>query len=247
MRERCGQSCARIGQCHAEDCKVHALVRRQLRRCSSRVDVNALAVHLDQKRKRFPANPVGRALRRRRLRRGFSGDRPACEGGRSNGTLPNNRSCVADNTRIFHGPIRRTSPGFTASPDEAPARLARSTLDADAIRRARVFAITVGNIQQVIEMSVRHQNRVRFWREMTQSIVDAGRVWLNARTKCYAQKVHAREVRIDQQGVSFEFELVTVRAEISHAHAVARRRAANRSQRVARNDRVPAPTLAQRR
>ncbi len=74
-------------------------------------------------------------------------------------------------------------------------------------------------------MSVRYQNRVRFWREMTQSIVDAGRVRLNARTKCYAQKVHAREVRIDQQGVSFEFELVTVRAEISHAHAVARRRA----------------------
>ena len=60
---------------------------------------------------------------------------------------------------------------------------------------------------------------------MVQSIVDAGGVWLNARTKCYAQKIHAREVRIDQQGVSFEFELVTVRAEISHAHAVARRRA----------------------
>ena len=59
-------------------------------------------------------------------------------------------------------------------------------------------------------------------RQMKQSIVDAGGVWLNARTKCYAQKVHAREVRIDQQGVSFEFELVTVRAEISHAHAVAR-------------------------
>ena len=59
-------------------------------------------------------------------------------------------------------------------------------------------------------------------REMAQSIVDAGGVWLNARTKCYAQKVHTREVRIDQQGVSFEFELVTVRAEISHAHAVAR-------------------------
>jgi len=59
-------------------------------------------------------------------------------------------------------------------------------------------------------------------RQMKQSIVDAGGVWLNARTKCYAQKVHAREVRIDQQGVSFEFELVTVRAEISHAHTVAR-------------------------
>ncbi len=62
-------------------------------------------------------------------------------------------------------------------------------------------------------------------REMAQSVVDAGGVWLNARTKRYAQKIHAREVRIDEQGVSFEFELVTVRAEISHAHAVARRRA----------------------
>lgn len=73
-----------------------------------------------------------------------SAETPVCEGGRSNGTLPNNRSCVADNTRILHGPIRRTSPGFTASADEAPARLARSTLDADATRRARVFAITTG-------------------------------------------------------------------------------------------------------
>ena len=59
---------------------------------------------------------------------------------------------------------------------------------------------------------------------MAQSIVDTGRVWLNARTKCHAQKIHAREVRIDQQRVSFEFKLVTVRAEVSHAHAVARRR-----------------------
>src|SRR6516225_10562965 len=63
-----------------------------------------------------------------------SADRPAFEGGRSYGTFPNSRSCVADNTRIFHGPIRFTSPGFTESPDKAPARLARSTLDGDAIR-----------------------------------------------------------------------------------------------------------------
>ena len=64
----------------------------------------------------------------------------------------------------------------------------------------------------MIEMSVRYQNRVRFWREMTQSIIDACGVRLNVRTKCDAQKVHAREVRIDKQGVAFEFELVTVRA-----------------------------------
>src|SRR5437763_7411712 len=74
-------------------------------------------------------------------------------------------------------------------------------------------------------MPVRHQNGVRFYREMTQSIVDARSVWLNTRTKCYAQNIHAREVRVDQQSVSFEFELVTIRAQISHTHTAARRRA----------------------
>src|SRR6476646_7769183 len=73
-------------------------------------------------------------------------------------------------------------------------------------------------------MSVGYQNRVCFWRQMTQSIIDWGRVWLNARIECCAQKVHAREVRIDQEGVSFDFELVTVRAEVSHAYTVARHR-----------------------
>ena len=42
------------------------------------------------------------------------------------------------------------------------------------------------------------------------------------RTKCEAQNAHAREVRINKQGVPFEFELVTVRPEISHSHAVVR-------------------------
>src|SRR6476660_9053842 len=67
------QSCARIWQRHAKDRKIHVLVRRQLRRCASGVDVNALAVHLDQKRKRFPADPVGGVLRRSRLRRSSGG------------------------------------------------------------------------------------------------------------------------------------------------------------------------------
>ena len=71
-------------------------------------------------------------------------------------------------------------------------------------------------------MSVRHQNRVRSWCEMAQSIVDTGGVRLNARTKRNAQKIHAREVRVDKQRVSFEFKLVAVRAEISHLHSVAR-------------------------
>src|SRR3954447_19428642 len=74
-------------------------------------------------------------------------------------------------------------------------------------------------------MSVRHQNGVRFYREMTQSIVDARCVWLNTRAERYAQNIHAREVKVDQQSVSFEFELVTIRAQISHTHTAARRRA----------------------
>ena len=83
------QSCARIRQCHAEDCQIHALVRRQLRRCASGVDVDALAVHLDQKRKWFPADPVGGALRRLALQPQRFGGLASCEEGRSNGTLPN--------------------------------------------------------------------------------------------------------------------------------------------------------------
>src|SRR5439155_10485949 len=54
--------------------------------------------------------------------------------------------------------------------------------------------------------------------------MDARNIRLNSATKCNAQKIHAREVRIDKQCASFEFELVTVRSEISHAHTVARSR-----------------------
>ena len=57
---------------------------------------------------------------------------------------------------------------------------------------------------------------------MAQSIVSTGGVRLNGRTKCYAQKIHARKVGIDKQGVASGFELVTVCAEKSHTHAVAR-------------------------
>jgi hypothetical protein len=65
--QRGGQSRTRIGQCHSEDSKIHpaatGLARRQLRRCSAGIDVNALAVDFDEKRQRFSANPIGRALR----------------------------------------------------------------------------------------------------------------------------------------------------------------------------------------
>ena len=65
--ERRVQPCARIRQRHAEDREVHMLVRRRLRWCSSGVDVNALAVHFDQKGQRLAANPIGSALRLTRL------------------------------------------------------------------------------------------------------------------------------------------------------------------------------------
>ena len=73
-------------------------------------------------------------------------------------------------------------------------------------------------------MSVRDQNRVSAAiaaREMPQPIINAGGVRLDVRTECYAPQVHAREVGIDKQSVPIEFELVTVRAEISHAYAAA--------------------------
>ena len=66
--ERRVQSCARIRQRHSHDGEVHTIVRGQLRRCPSGVHINALAVHFDQKRKRFAAKPVGSTLWRPRLR-----------------------------------------------------------------------------------------------------------------------------------------------------------------------------------
>ena len=65
--ERRVQSCARIRQRDAHDGEVHTVVRRQLRRCSSGVHINALAVHFDQKGQRLAANPIGSALRLTRL------------------------------------------------------------------------------------------------------------------------------------------------------------------------------------
>src|SRR5439155_20778328 len=74
----------------------------------------------------------------------------------------------------------------------------------------------------MIEMSVSNQDRVRLRSEMSHSFSNASDVWLNARIKRNAQKIHAREVRIHKQRVIFGFELVTACAEISHADSVAR-------------------------
>ena len=75
----------------------------------------------------------------------------------------------------------------------------------------------------MIEMPVRNQNRVCLRREMTHSISNSRNVRLNARASRNAQEIHPREVRIDKQRVAPEFELVTVCAEVGHAHSVARR------------------------
>ena len=64
----------------------------------------------------------------------------------------------------------------------------------------------------MIEMPVRHQNGVGLavaGRKVAQAIIDSRHVWLNARTQCNGQKIYAREIGIDEQCASFEFELVT--------------------------------------
>ena len=75
----------------------------------------------------------------------------------------------------------------------------------------------------MIEMAVSNQDRVRFRRQMSHPLSNARVVRLNTRTECDVQKIHPREIRIDQQGVALDFELVAVCAEVSHAHSVARR------------------------
>src|SRR5438046_8424854 len=75
----------------------------------------------------------------------------------------------------------------------------------------------------MIEMPVRNQDRVCLWCETTHSISNPRNVRLNARASRNAQEIHPREVRIDQQRVAPEFELVTVCAKVGHAHSVPRR------------------------
>lgn len=74
----------------------------------------------------------------------------------------------------------------------------------------------------MIEMSVRNQDRVYLRRETTHSISNSRNIRLNARASRNAQEIHPREVRIDKQRVTPEFELVTVCAEVGDAHSVAR-------------------------
>src|ERR1700730_8946634 len=74
----------------------------------------------------------------------------------------------------------------------------------------------------MIKVPVSHQDRVHLRREMAHPISNARNVRLNTRTSRNAQKVDAREIRINKQRVTFEFKLVTVCAQIGHAHSAAR-------------------------
>src|SRR6476659_6201841 len=80
------------------------------------------------------------------------------------------------------------------------------------------------HIEQMIEMSMRDQDSIDLRRDVAHRIGDARRIRLNARAECDTRKVHAREVRIDQQYVILEFKLISICAEISHANSVARGR-----------------------
>jgi len=185
--ERGVQSCARIRQCHAQDRKIYMFLRRWLRWCSSGVHINALAIHFDQKCKRFAANPVRGALWRPRLRMRvtewhFAEQAIVGRGQYVNVPWP-------DSARV---PGRHRISGRCAR--------AFGKLDTGCGRDQTPLCLCHYNrdIEQVIEMSVRHQNGVCFWRESAQSIIDARDVRLNPRTKGYAQKIHAREVRIHE-------------------------------------------------
>ena len=78
------------------------------------------------------------------------------------------------------------------------------------------------NIEQVIEMAMSHQNRVHSRRKMSHSLCDALSIRLKSLIKRDTQKIHARKIGINEQGVTMEFELVTVCAEVRHAHSVLR-------------------------
>jgi hypothetical protein len=57
-------------------------------------------------------------------------------------------------------------------------------------------------------------------REISHSPCDTRHVRLKTRTECNTEKIRARKVGIDQQSVPLKLELVTVRAEVRHAHSV---------------------------
>jgi hypothetical protein len=75
-----------------------------------------------------------------------------------------------------------------------------------------------GNIEQMIEMPMSNQNRVRLGRNVSHSLCDSRHVRSNAQAKRNAQKINTREVGIDQEGTPIELELVTICTQVRHAH-----------------------------
>ena len=66
------------------------------------------------------------------------------------------------------------------------------------------------NIEQMIEMPMSNQNRVRLGREISHSLCNSRHVRLNARAECNTQKINTRKVGIDQQSMPVELKLVTI-------------------------------------
>ena len=72
-------------------------------------------------------------------------------------------------------------------------------------------------------MPVSHQDGIHPGSDMPHSLCNARQVGLKTRIKPDTPKVHARKIRIHEESVPMEFELITIRTEIGHAHSVPRR------------------------
>src|SRR5206468_12540128 len=134
---------------------------RQLRRCSAGIDVNALAVDFDEKRQRFSANPIGRALRWASsalfmsIKRHLAKKPIVGRGQHANFPGPNSPNI----SRGYRVESFRKSALVWQPPDKIDAR-PRSNETCVRFRHDN------RDIEQMIEMSVSHQDRVHLRCEM---------------------------------------------------------------------------------
>ena len=74
------------------------------------------------------------------------------------------------------------------------------------------------DIEQMIEMRVSDEHRIRARPDMLQAESDSRLVRLDSLLHCHRRYSGTGEVWIHQQGVPACFKLVTINAEISHSH-----------------------------
>lgn len=170
-----------------------------------------MPVDLDDKRERFAANPIAGALRRIGAARLRSSKRHFAK-----------KPIVR---RRQHANFPGTNAPRISGCDRIAGWRARAFGQIDSDSRSNETRIRFRHhdwhIEQMIEVCVGDEDRIHLWREMFQGFVDSRCVWLNARTEGDGRKVDARKIRIDQERTRAGFKLVTVRAEINHAHASA--------------------------